>query len=191
MFFDRDGIVNRRIEGGYVRAPDEFVFCDGFFPLFRWVKHAGFRAIIVSNQQGVAKGIMTDRELWALTEWMQSRIEERTGSRFDDVYYCTELDSPQSRCRKPQPTMLLEALTKWNGDASSSWMIGDMPSDVEAAVNAGVRAILVGHYAPDDAPAAFAIVPDLVACLDVLRNTVEAQRSTAVAGSPSVSQSKK
>lgn len=173
MFFDRDGIVNRRIEGGYVRTPDEFVFCDGFFPLFRWVKNAGYRAIIVSNQQGVAKGVMTEQELWALTEWMQSQIEYRTGYRFDDVYYCTELDSPQSRCRKPQPTMLLEALAKWNGDASSSWMIGDMPSDVEAAMRAGVRAILVGTYSSVDAPAAVAVVPDLRACLDLLRGLIE------------------
>jgi len=175
VFFDRDGVVNRRIEGGYVRLPEEFVFYEEFFPLFVWVKNAGYRAIIVSNQQGVAKGFMTEQELWALTEWMQSQIEHHTGYRFDDVYYCTELDLPQSRCRKPQPTMLLEALAKWNGDASSSWMIGDMPSDVEAATGAGVRAILVGNYTRSDAPTAYAIVPDLSACLAVLQQVIGLQ----------------
>lgn len=173
VFFDRDGVVNRRIEGGYVRFPEEFVFYEEFFPLFVWVKNAGYRAIIVSNQQGVAKGIMTEQELWSLTEWMQSQLEHRTGYRFDDVYYCTELDAPHAQCRKPRPRMLLEALAKWNGDASNSWMIGDMPSDVEAATRAGVRAILVGTYSSVDAPAAVAIVPDLRSCLDILRGLVE------------------
>jgi len=172
VFFDRDGIVNRSIENGYVRSPEEFIFNDGFFKLFDWVKRSGFRAIIVSNQQGVAKGIMSEQELWTLTEWMQSSIEQRTGTKFDDVFYCTELDSPTARCRKPLPTMLLEALAKWNGDPSQSWMIGDMPSDVEAATRAGVRAILVGAYTHADVPAAYAIVPNLTQCLEVLSHQV-------------------
>ncbi len=172
VFFDRDGIVNERIVDGYVRSPDEFKFCDGFFPLFEWVKREGFRAIIVSNQQGVAKGIMTAEELDYLTEWMQSQILKRTGSAFDDIYYCTELDSPSARCRKPRPTMLLEALAKWKADPARCWMVGDMPSDVEAATAAGVRAILVGNYTLSDAPTAYAVVPDLTACCDVLKHAL-------------------
>ncbi|MCS6999895.1 MAG: HAD-IIIA family hydrolase [Bacteroidota bacterium] len=169
VFFDRDGIVNKRIVGDYVRLPAEFVFCEGFFPLFRWVKEAGYRAIIVSNQQGVAKGIMSHEQLWSLTAWMQERVYHYTGYKFDDIYYCTELDTPAAQCRKPRPTMLLEALAKWNGDATQSWMIGDMPSDVEAATGAGVRAILVGDYALSDAPTAYAIVPTLAECLALLQ----------------------
>lgn len=169
MFFDRDGIVNQRIEDGYVRTPEEFVFCEGFFPLFEWIKQAGYLAIIVSNQQGVAKGIMTLQQLWLLTEWMQEQIRHTVGAAFDDVYYCTELDTPTARCRKPRPTMLLEALAKWNGNPTESWMIGDMPSDVDAAVAAGVRAILVGHYTAHDVPQAFAIVPSLRECIALLQ----------------------
>lgn len=169
VFFDRDGIVNQRIEDGYIRTPDEFVFCDGFFPLFEWVKQSGYLAIIVSNQQGVAKGIMTMQQLWLLTEWMQEQLRQIVGMGFDDVYYCTELETPTAQCRKPRPTMLLDALAKWNGDPTQSWMIGDMPSDVEAAAAAGVRAILVGQYTIGDVPQAFAIVPSLRECLAVLQ----------------------
>ncbi|MCX7929264.1 MAG: HAD-IIIA family hydrolase [Chlorobi bacterium] len=169
VFFDRDGIVNERIVGDYVRSPEEFVFCKGFFALFKWVKSRGYRAIIVSNQQGVGKGIMTAEELSQLTVWMHEQLHAFCGETFDDVYYCTELETPQAQCRKPRPTMLLNALTKWNGDPAQSWMIGDMPSDVEAGVAAGVRAILVGEYTPDDVPTAFAIVPDLATCLHILR----------------------
>lgn len=169
VFFDRDGIVNRRLVDDYVRRPDQFVFCDGFFPLFEWVKANGFRAIVVSNQQGVGKGIMTAEELAALTEWMHEQIRARCGATFDDVYYCTELDTPDARCRKPRPTMLLDALDKWHGDPSRSWMIGDMPSDVEAGVAAGLRAILVGDYARSDVPGAYAIVSSLAECLQVLQ----------------------
>jgi len=178
VFFDRDGIVNERIAGGYVRSPEEFVFRNGFFRLFEWVKHAGFRAIIVSNQQGVAKGVMTATQLWELTEWMQAQIHKRTGYRFDDVYYCTELDTPDAQCRKPRPTMLLDALRTWEADATASWMIGDMPTDVHAAVAAGVRAILVGAYAQEEVPQAYAIVPDLPACQALLER-VEARTSEA------------
>lgn len=169
VFFDRDGIVNERIEGGYVRSPDEFVFCDGFFPLFSWVKAQGYRAIIVSNQQGVAKGVMSMEQLEVLTEWMQSQLYRETGAQFDDVYYCTELDTPEARCRKPRPTMLIDALQRWGASPSLSWMIGDMPSDVDAATGAGVRAVLVGPYSWLDAPSAYAIVPNLAACLEVLK----------------------
>jgi D-glycero-D-manno-heptose 1,7-bisphosphate phosphatase len=161
FFFDRDGIVNQRILGGYVTDIDEFVFLQDFFALLKCVKNAGLLAILITNQQGVAKGLMTEEDLARIHAFMQERLTSVAGSGFDDIFAATERDiSSKSGCcgdrstqvrRKPSPAMLLEAAAKWNIDLTASWMIGDSRSDSEAGRAAGAKTILVGNFAADEA----------------------------------------
>lgn len=149
IFFDRDGVVNYRLVKDYVKSADEFHFVPDFFDFFRNIKNAGYLAVLVTNQQSVGKGIMTEAELCEIFDHMQREIRKSTGFAFDDIYYCTALSQAGSPDRKPNPGMLLKAIEKWDIDRVKSWMIGDRGSDAQAGRNAGVHSIIVGN-SPDD-----------------------------------------
>lgn len=166
VFFDRDGIVNTRIMGGYVTSIGEFEILPGFFDVFRQVKEAGYLAVLVTNQQGIGKGLMTEADLHTIHEYMQSELLVHTGFVFDDLFFCPDLASVENSCRKPSPAMLLAAIDKWNIDPLQSWMIGDTVSDAKAARAAGVKAILVGNFTIESNLPAEYIVPALE---DILR----------------------
>jgi D-glycero-D-manno-heptose 1,7-bisphosphate phosphatase len=160
FFFDRDGIVNQRIIDGYVTDVDDFIFLPDIFALLKHVKDAGFLAILVTNQQGVAKGLMSDADLANIHTQMQKRLVHEAGTAFDDIFVATELDTSRKICcgdrteqqrRKPSPAMLLEAAKKWNINLPASWMLGDSRSDSEAGRAAGARTILVGNFQSDEA----------------------------------------
>jgi len=138
IFFDRDGVINARILGGYVRHWNEFELLPGVIETLQEVKHRGYLAIIVTNQRGVGLGIMTQEQLDQVHSELQKEMERLAGVRFDDIIFCTDLDNSLGR-RKPSPTMLLEAAEKWNIDLANSWMIGDSMSDIEAGQRAGTK----------------------------------------------------
>ncbi|MBL7998916.1 MAG: HAD-IIIA family hydrolase [Candidatus Kapabacteria bacterium] len=170
IFFDRDGIVNKRVMGGYVTSPDEFVLLNEVLPLLNFARSHNYLSILISNQQGVGKGLMSDADLESVTKEMQYQIHTKFGWAFDDVYYATERSGEEPQRRKPSPAMLFEAATEWYIDLSASWMIGDTITDAEAGRAAGCRTILINHEA--DTPstdAADYIVPDHDAALAILR----------------------
>jgi D-glycero-D-manno-heptose 1,7-bisphosphate phosphatase len=143
VFFDRDGIVNLRPVGDYIKDIHEFHFLPDFLELFKKVKSNDYLTILISNQQGVGKGQMSEDDLALLTEFMQNELLIHTGIKFDDIYYCTALAEENSPRRKPEPGMLLEAIEEWNINPAESWMIGDSESDIIAGKRAGVRTIFV------------------------------------------------
>ncbi len=146
FFFDRDGIVNRRIVGDYVKKIEEFVFNDGFFELFKAVKGKGFLAILVTNQQGIGKGLMTEDDLEEIHRYMNDKLMGEVGYSFDAIYFCSDLDGTGSKRRKPETGMFEEAIERFGIDASSSWTIGDSVSDVKAGKSIGTQTILVGSH---------------------------------------------
>ncbi len=143
IFFDRDGIVNVRPVGEYIKEIHEFRFLPDFFDFFVKIKEKGYLAILISNQQGVGKGLMGEDDLLFLNEFMQNELLIHTGVKFDDAYYCTALAEENSPRRKPEPGMLLEAIDDWDISPEQSWLIGDSPSDIIAGKRAGVKTIFV------------------------------------------------
>lgn len=143
FFFDRDGIINKRLVGDYVRSIAQFEFIEEFFPFYTKVKQSKYLTFIVTNQQGIGKRLMTAMELAEIHQHLQTELERRTGDRFDDIYYCPDLASKTNSCRKPSPSMLLQAAKEWNITLESSWLIGDMESDVIAGKKAGVSTIRI------------------------------------------------
>ena len=145
VFFDRDGVVNFRIVKEYVRTRNQFHFIQDFIPFFTHIKRAGYGAILITNQQGVGKGLMTLEEINAVHNHMQQLLLEQTGYQFDDIFLCTDLATSNSFYRKPNPGMLLDAIAKWGIDPQQSLMIGDRSSDVIAGRRAGVSTILISN----------------------------------------------
>ncbi|MDT3739236.1 MAG: HAD family hydrolase [Candidatus Kapabacteria bacterium] len=145
VFFDRDGIINRRIVGEYVAEPDEFILNPEIPEILKYLKKQSFLIILITNQQGVDKGIMSLSELEIVHNFMQKLLQEKSGVIFDEIYYCTDLADTNSFYRKPNPGMLLDAIKKWDIDPSKSIMIGDSDSDVIAGKKAGTATILVNN----------------------------------------------
>lgn len=143
IFFDRDGIINKRLMDNYVMKIEEFEFIDDIFPILKFADDHNFLKIVVTNQQGVGKGLMSDKELIKIHEYMNQELEKRTIKRFDEIHYCTDLKNTGSKRRKPEPGMLLEAIEKFGIDPKESWMIGDTDSDMLAGKRAGVKTILI------------------------------------------------
>lgn len=144
VFFDRDGIVNFRIVGEYINKEENFHFISDFLEVFPKIKSLGYLAILVSNQKGVGKGLMTSEELQNIHNYMTQKLREITGDTFDDVFYCTDVSTDNSPYLKPNPGMLLEAVEKWNIDIRNSWMVGDSYKDILAGKRVGVKTVLIG-----------------------------------------------
>lgn len=148
VFFDRDGVIN--VNHGYVHTPDRFEWVAGASQAIRWCNNHGYLAIVVTNQSGIARGYYNEAQFLALTEWMQAELAA-IGAHIDAVYHCPHHPTEgigelrvACHCRKPNPGMLERALSEWNVDMERSLLIGDKPSDIEAARQVG----LVGWIFP-------------------------------------------
>jgi histidinol-phosphate phosphatase family protein len=160
IFFDRDGVINARIKGGYVRHWGEFSLSPDVADVLREVKQRGYKAIIVTNQRGVGLGLMSETDLQTLHSELQNTLQQQAGVQFDDIIYCTDTADTSSR-RKPSPAMLLEAAERWNLDLANSWMIGDSMSDIEAGRRAGTMTAYLITVHSEEIPKATKILHSL------------------------------
>lgn len=163
LFLDRDGTL--MIDTGYVRDPADVVLLPGVPEGLAAAKKMGFELVIVSNQSGVARGIISREQLAAV----QARLEELLaahGVTIDHVEMCLHGPDEGCACRKPAPGMLLAAARVRGIDLRRSVMIGDRETDVAAGRAAGCTTILIGQGAADHLAASFA---DIAAILEELR----------------------
>jgi D-glycero-D-manno-heptose 1,7-bisphosphate phosphatase len=145
LFLDRDGVINHRIPGDYIKQWEEFRFLPGVLesiPIFNLY----FRRIfIVTNQAGIEKEIMTHQDLKAIHDQMMEYIEYH-GGHVDEIYYCPFKGDLDPLCRKPNPGMALEAKTDYPEISFDKCvMIGDSDSDIIFGNRLGMKTILVGN----------------------------------------------
>ena len=144
LFLDRDGVINQRITDGYVRYPSEFLFIEGAQESIKIFSRVFSYIFIVTNQQGIGKGLMSEAELKKVHDYMQENIL-KAGGRIDRIYYSPYLESENHPTRKPNPGMALEAKKDFPEiDFSRSIMIGDMEKDIEFGRNLGMLTIYIG-----------------------------------------------
>jgi len=146
IFLDRDGIINKKIEGGYVTAWDSFHFLPGIGETLRALSGLGSPIVIVSNQACVGKGLLTSEGLGEITHRFVDQLQ-RDGARIDAVYYCPHRVEDRCDCRKPRPGLLQEAAHDWAADMRQSVFVGDSPTDLDAAAAAGCNAVIVSEDA--------------------------------------------
>ncbi|MCF6171988.1 MAG: HAD family hydrolase [Bacteroidales bacterium] len=143
LFLDRDGVINRRPEGGYVKSRDEFEFLPGVREALAVFSKIFKRIIVVTNQQGVGKGLMTVDDLELVHDKMLTEIEQ-AGGRIDAVYYCTDLDEKPLNCRKPSPFMAQKALVEFPDiELEKCLMAGDTDSDLQFGHNSGMKTVYI------------------------------------------------
>ena len=105
LFLDRDGVINKKLERRYVRNFSEFEFITGALKAISELSNLFTRIIIITNQQGVAKGIMSEADLIILHTHMQESIEH-FGGKINKIYYCPHLEEIDCMCRKPKAGMI-------------------------------------------------------------------------------------
>lgn len=143
LFLDRDGVVNVRTPGDYVKTSDEFVPTQGLAEAMRLLAGKFGRIIVVTNQAGVGKGLMTVLELHAVHQKMFALVGAG-GGRIDRVYHCPHRPDEGCTCRKPATGMAWLALADFPDiDLDDAWMVGDSVSDMEFAQRLGIRSVLI------------------------------------------------
>jgi D-glycero-D-manno-heptose 1,7-bisphosphate phosphatase len=147
ILFDRDGVLN--VDEGYAFDPAGLTWIEGAREAVRAVNEAGVLALVVTNQSGIGRGYYTEAQMHAYHAAMSASLAD-IGGWIDAFYFCPfHEDAMQARYRradhpdrKPNPGMLLRAMADHRVDPRHAVMIGDKPSDMEAAVRAGVRGVL-------------------------------------------------
>jgi D-glycero-D-manno-heptose 1,7-bisphosphate phosphatase len=143
LILDRDGVLNHDApDGGYVREPDEFVWLPGALEALALLRRAGVRLTVATNQSGVGRGLMSLAQLAAVHDRMLTEAASRGGA-IDDVLFCPHAPTDRCTCRKPEPGLIHEAISRSGIAATQSIVVGDAQRDLEAAARAGVRAALV------------------------------------------------
>jgi D-glycero-D-manno-heptose 1,7-bisphosphate phosphatase len=173
VFLDRDGILNEKMpEGQYVTRWEEFRVLPGVPEALRRLNEAGLRAVVVSNQRGIAKGLYTAADLEVIHAEFQLLLE-REGARIDAFFICPH-EKHECNCRKPLPGLFEQAVARFPEiNAATSVMIGDSIVDIEFGHRLGMKTILVDtqHRAPGAEEAAkladlhFASLPEAVDAL--------------------------
>jgi D-glycero-D-manno-heptose 1,7-bisphosphate phosphatase len=131
LFLDRDGVINKKIEGEYVRNFDEFHFMDHALEAIAKISAIFGKIVIVTNQQGVGKGLMKLEELHDIHNKMMEKIAENQG-RIDNIYYCTATREEDSFFRKPNVGMALRAKKDFPDIFfKKSVIVGDSISDMQ------------------------------------------------------------
>jgi heptosyltransferase-2 len=157
VFFDRDGTLCR--DAGYINKYDDFqVFKD--INNVHLLKEKGFKLIGITNQSGIAKGIVNEE----FVKEINSVFIKQYG--FDDFYYCPHNPDDHCPCRKPEPEMLLRARGKHGIDLKKSFVVGDKEADIFLARAVGARGILVKTGESKESEFADFIAKDLKEAVD-------------------------
>lgn len=143
VFLDRDGVINVKApEGQYITRWEEFQFLPDVADAIARLNRAHFSVIVVSNQRGIAKGLMTVDALDEIHRRMLAQLAA-LNARIDAIYFCPHGTDARCACRKPAPGMLVQAAKDHGIDLPNSWMVGDSDSDLLAGKNAGCRTVRI------------------------------------------------
>jgi histidinol-phosphate phosphatase family protein len=165
VFLDRDGTLIE--DPGYLADPEGVRLLPGAVEAVGRLNRAGYVVVVVTNQSGIARGLLTEAQYLETERRLDQLLLER-GARVDAHYFCPhhpDITGPCA-CRKPGVLLYRQAAERFGLDLGASWWIGDRPRDVEPAWTLGGRGILVRTGSDIDrdskhAPAALHVVPTL------------------------------
>lgn len=169
VFFDRDGTLCK--DKGYLNDPSGLEVFEDIKELAR-LKEVGFELIGVSNQSGIARGLVDEDNAKRINEV----FIERYG--FSDFYYCPHHPDDHCECRKPEPGMLLRARAEHNINLKGSWVVGDKDSDIMLAKAVGARSILVKTGELKGHPEADHVAENLTEAVRIILNSCSVMSDT-------------
>lgn len=143
LFLDRDGVINKRIFGGYVRTVEEFEFLPQVEQAITDLSKKFYLVIVVTNQQGIAKGLMSERNLLEIHNYMCDQVFLK-GGKIDKCYFAPNLKGAEDDMRKPNTVMAEMAKKEFPEiDFSRSVMVGDTDTDIEFGKKLGMKTVRI------------------------------------------------
>ncbi len=140
IFLDRDGTLNP--DPGYIKSPDQFELFPGVAEALARLKLAGARLILITNQSGIARGLLSRHNLEAIHKKLRYLLGQ-AGATLDGIYFCPHHPDDGCGCRKPNRGMIDQAIQELGVDPERSYVIGDHLRDIELAKRVGARSVLV------------------------------------------------
>jgi len=147
VFLDRDGTIVDDV--GYMNSPEQINFIPGSIAAIKKLNEAGYKVVVITNQAGVARGLITEDMLQTIDKTLHKHILSG-GAHLDGIYYCPHHAEhghypykQDCECRKPHPGLIKKAARDLNLDLSQSYMVGDKATDIEAGKRAGTKTIMV------------------------------------------------
>jgi histidinol-phosphate phosphatase family protein len=164
VYLDRDGTLN--FDPGYLNQPEQLRLLPGVGPAVARLNRAGFKTVVLSNQSGVARGLITQDQLEAIHQRLRELLAE-DGAWLDGIFICPHHPDERCICRKPAPGLVHRALQELGVFPGNAIVIGDKATDVELARNVGALAVFVrSGSAPEEEQARMVergLAPDYVA----------------------------
>ena len=149
LFLDRDGVINEKLENDYVKSWEEFIFLKGGLEAIKNLSCMFNRIIIVTNQQGIAKGLMSQESLKEIHSKMLNAISD-VGGKIDKIYAATDSKHDLGNIRKPNIAMGLMAKIDFPGiEFKDSIMVGDSDSDMEFGNRLGMKCVKICNSSPN------------------------------------------
>lgn len=141
VFLDRDGVINKDSKA-YVKNWSEFVFLQKSLLAIRQLCVNNFAVIVITNQSGINRGIIRQRDLDQIHRNMMASVR-RAGGTITDIFYCPHRPDEKCACRKPKPGLIEQACLRHSIDLSSCVMVGDSEKDIECAIAAGCQCTIL------------------------------------------------
>lgn len=142
IFLDRDGVINRKAPPhDYIKSVNEFQMLPRVGEAIHLLNVAGYKVVIVTNQRGIARGLMTMEDLNQVHQFMKKELLNFE-AHIDDIFVCPH-DIGQCHCRKPDIGLFLQAEKKFAINKDKSYIIGDSRTDIEAGKNYGIKTISI------------------------------------------------
>jgi D-glycero-D-manno-heptose 1,7-bisphosphate phosphatase len=170
IFLDRDGVIVEDVH--FLKSPAQLRILPGAAQALHILQDK-FYIVVVTNQSGVARGLLTEDDLMAIHLELVQRLAVE-GVVLDALYYCPHLPEAtvqayqvECDCRKPKPGMLLQAKRDWGLDMAHSFMVGDSSRDIEAGCAAGVKCILLNDGGTA-LPSTYGLAPDLAGAVRLI-----------------------
>ena len=138
VFFDRDGTLMEEVH--YCADPALVHVFPGVPEALRELKSAGFGVFLITNQSGIGRGLITVEQY---ADVQREFLRQAGEDSIDATYFCPDAPGVPSRCRKPEPGMLLDAARDHQIDLGASYFVGDKAADIECGRRAGTRTIQV------------------------------------------------
>ena len=172
VILDRDGVINHD-SVNYIKSPSEWKAIPGSLEAIARLTQTGYKVVVATNQSGIGRGLFDMDTLNAMHEKMH-RAVQALGGRIDAIFYCPHAADADCECRKPKAGMFRRIAGCFNADLRNAVAIGDSLRDLEAAVTAGAKPILVltgkgqATLAQEKIPEGTLVFPDLAAAVSHL-----------------------
>jgi len=168
---DRDGVINKNIDGDYVRSWEQFVFLPGSLEAVAALTEKSYTVAVITNQSCINKGLVSRKTVEEINRRMSESVTA-AGGRISRIYVCPHTREENCTCRKPGSGMLEQAAREMGFSPADAWLIGDAADDIAAGKKFGCRTILVlsGRTSGDNAEAVQAdrVCQDLAGAVKII-----------------------